>query len=118
MAISKTSSRGLLTTAIWMALAGLAHAQEQQPAQEQPSAEAMVDLDRVIVTAQKRPEVLADVPQSITVLGEETLERQQADNLQDYLALIPGLSLEGSTRGVSRITLRGINTGGVASTVG
>ncbi len=118
MAISKTSSRGLLTTAIWMALAGMAHAQEQQPAQEEPSAEAMVDLDRVMVTATKRPEALADVPQSITVLGEETLERQQADNLQDYLALIPGLSLEGSTRGVSRITLRGINTGGVASTVG
>ncbi len=43
---------------------------------------------------------------------------QEADNLQDYLALIPGLSLEGSTRGVSRITLRGIITGGVASTVG
>ena len=119
MAISKTSSRGLLATAIWMALAGMAHAQDQAPAQEQqPSAEAMVDLDRVTVTAQKRPEVLADVPQSITVLGEQTLERQQADNLQDYLALIPGLSLEGSTRGVSRITLRGINTGGVASTVG
>jgi iron complex outermembrane receptor protein len=118
MAISKTSSRGLLTTAIWMALAGAAHAQEQQPAQSEPSAEAAVDLDRVMVTATKRPEVLADVPQSITVIGEETLERQQADNLQDYLALIPGLSLEGSTRGVSRITLRGINTGGVASTVG
>jgi len=118
MAISKTSSRGLLTTAIWMALAGVAHAQDPQPARSEPSAEAAVDLDRVMVTATKRPEALADIPQSITVLGEAELERQQADNLQDYLALIPGLSLEGSTRGVSRITLRGINTGGVASTVG
>jgi outer membrane receptor protein involved in Fe transport len=74
--------------------------------------------DAIIVTAQKRVEVLAKVPQSVTVVGEQTLDRQQATNLQDYLALVPGLSLEGSTRGVSRITLRGINTGGVASTVG
>jgi outer membrane receptor protein involved in Fe transport len=51
------------------------------------------------------------------VLSSATFERQQANNLQDYLALVPGLSLEASTRGVSRITLRGINTGGVASTV-
>jgi iron complex outermembrane recepter protein len=77
-----------------------------------------VVLEEIIVTAQKRQEVLQDVPQSITVLSNAALERQHADNLQDYLALIPGLSMEGSTRGVSRITLRGINTGGVASTVG
>src|SRR6202008_2360313 len=68
-----------------------------------------VVLEEIIVTAQKRQEVLQDVPQSITVISNATFERQQADNLQDYLALIPGLSLEGSTRGVSRITLRGIN---------
>jgi outer membrane receptor protein involved in Fe transport len=74
--------------------------------------------DAIIVTAQKRVEVLAKVPQSVTVVGEQTLDRHQATNLQDYLALIPGLSLTGETRGVSRITLRGINTGGVASTVG
>ena len=77
-----------------------------------------VVLEEVIVTAQKRQEVLQDVPQSITVITNATFERQQANNLQDYLALVPGLSLEASTRGVSRITLRGINTGGVASTVG
>jgi outer membrane receptor protein involved in Fe transport len=77
-----------------------------------------ITLEEVIVTAQKRQEALQDIPQSITVLSSATFERQQANNLQDYLALVPGLSLEASTRGVSRITLRGINTGGVASTVG
>jgi len=74
--------------------------------------------DAIIVTAQKRVEVLAKVPQSVTVVGEQTLDRQQATNLEDYLALIPGLSLTGENRGESRITLRGVNTGGVASTVG
>jgi outer membrane receptor protein involved in Fe transport len=72
----------------------------------------------IVVTAQKRVEALSDVAQSVSVVGGETLERQQADNLQDYLALVPGLSLTGETRGVSRISLRGINTGGVAATVG
>lgn len=74
--------------------------------------------DEIVVTAQKRVEALADVPQSVSVVSGDTLDLLQADNLQDYLALVPGLSLTGETRGVSRITLRGINTGGVASTVG
>jgi len=87
-------------------------------AQQAPASRNSLTLEEVIVTAQKRTEALQDVAQSVTVLSNATFERQQADNLQDYLALIPGLSLEGSTRGVSRITLRGINTGGVASTVG
>jgi iron complex outermembrane recepter protein len=86
-------------------------------AQQRQSTRGVI-LEEVIVTAQKRQEVLQEVPQSITVITNATFERQQANNLQDYLALVPGLSLEASTRGVSRITLRGINTGGVASTVG
>ena len=87
-------------------------------AQQAPASRNSLVLEEVIVTAQKRQEVLQDVPQSITVLSSATFERQHANNLQDYVALVPGLSLESSTPGVSRITLRGINTGGVASTVG
>jgi iron complex outermembrane recepter protein len=71
----------------------------------------------IVVTAQKRAQVLLDVPASVTVVGGDTLERQQAKSFQDYLSLVPGLSINGSTEGVNRITLRGANTGGVASTV-
>jgi len=71
----------------------------------------------IIVTAQKRAQVLLDVPSSVTVVGGDTLERHQATNFQDYLSLVPGFSINGSTAGVTRITLRGANTGGVASTV-
>jgi iron complex outermembrane receptor protein len=117
-----TSRRAALAASagLWAMVApGIAKAQtEAPPAPQAQSGDVDIDENIIIVTAQKRAEVLADVPQSITVLTGETLERQQANNFQDYLALIPGLSLEGSTRGVSRITLRGINTGGVASTVG
>ncbi|MFZ3482925.1 TonB-dependent receptor [Sphingomonas sp. 3-13AW] len=76
-----------------------------------------VSTEEVIVTAQKRKQVLIDVPQSVSVVGGETLERQQAFNFQDYAKLVPGLQLEQSTPGEARIVLRGINTGGVAATV-
>jgi outer membrane receptor protein involved in Fe transport len=76
------------------------------------------NLGEVIVTAQKRNEAISDIPMSVSVLAGETLERQQADNFQDLVALVPGLSINTNTRGISRVTLRGINTGGVASTVG
>jgi outer membrane receptor protein involved in Fe transport len=78
----------------------------------------VIFIDEIIVTSQKREQALADIPMSITVLAGEALERQQADNFQDLVALIPGFSVASSRRGATRITLRGINTGGVASTVG
>ena len=75
-------------------------------------------LEEIVVTAQKRSQALADIPMSVSVLSSELLERTQADNFQDLVALVPGLSINSSQRGVTRVTLRGINTGGVASTVG
>lgn len=83
-------------------------------AQEQPG----TALEEIVVTAQKRTETLAEVPMSITVLSGDKLEREQADNFRDLVAMVPGFSINSSTRGVTRITLRGINTGGVATTVG
>jgi iron complex outermembrane receptor protein len=75
-------------------------------------------LEEIIVTAQKRNQALAEIPMSVTVLSGESLERQKAVSYEDLVALVPGFSLTSGTRGVNRITLRGINTGGVASTVG
>ncbi|MDH5582819.1 MAG: TonB-dependent receptor [Gammaproteobacteria bacterium] len=75
-------------------------------------------LDEIIVTAQKREQALADIPMSISVLSGDLLQRQQADNIEDLVMLVPGLSIDTGQRGVTRITLRGTNTGGIASTVG
>ncbi|MGY4395425.1 iron complex outermembrane receptor protein [Sphingomonas sp. UYAg733] len=93
-----------------------AHAQAVPPS----PATAGADADRpddIIVTAQKRDQTLREVPQSISVLPQAVLERQQASSFQDYVALIPGLSLQQPTPGNARIVLRGINTGSVSSTV-
>jgi iron complex outermembrane recepter protein len=75
------------------------------------------DVEQVIVTAQKRAQSILDVPQSMSVVSGAALELQQANTFSDYLKLVPGLQLVQSTPGAGRLVLRGIDTGGVASTV-
>ena len=93
-------------------------------AQAQPEAQPQADAsatdspnDLIIVTAQKRSQTLLEVPQSISVVSGAKLEEQHADSFEDYLKLIPGLQLDQSTPGSGRLIVRGVNTGGVASTV-
>jgi outer membrane receptor protein involved in Fe transport len=74
--------------------------------------------EELVVTAQKRSEAISDIPASVTVVGGQLLEQQRADDFQDLVPLVPGLSLTTDRPGVTRVTLRGINTGGVASTIG
>ena len=83
-----------------------------------PGAAAPTQLEEVIVTAQKRSQTVLDVPQSISVVSGDTLEQQQVNGFEDYLKFVPGLQLEQDTPGQGRLVLRGVNTGGVASTVG
>jgi len=73
--------------------------------------------DEIVVTAQKRSQSLIDVPQSVSVVSGATLEAQGATNFADYLKNVPSLQLVQGTPGQGRLVMRGINTGGVASTV-
>jgi iron complex outermembrane recepter protein len=75
-------------------------------------------LDTIVVTAQKRSESLMDVPMSVTALSGSDLDNLQARDFADYAALVPGLSLNAAQPGLTRLTLRGQNAGGVGSTVG
>ena len=92
-----------------------APAKDQEPAGEEKSPNFR---EEVVVTAQKRTEAVQEVPASVTVVGGEVMEQQRADDFQDLVPLVPGLSTATGRPGVTRITLRGINTGGVASTIG
>jgi outer membrane receptor protein involved in Fe transport len=74
--------------------------------------------EEIVVTAEKRKEAIQEIPASVTVVTGQLLEQQRADNFQDLVPLVPGLSLTSDRPGVTRVTLRGINTNGVASTVG
>jgi iron complex outermembrane recepter protein len=74
--------------------------------------------ENMVVTAQKRPETLVEVPASVAVLGGDTLEDHRVEDLQDLAPLVSGLTVTGAEPGTTRLTMRGINTGSVASTVG
>ena len=74
-------------------------------------------VEEIVVTAQKREQTLIDIPQAISVVSGGDLETHQATNFSDYLKLVPGLQLVQSTPGQGRLVMRGVNTGGVASTV-
>jgi outer membrane receptor protein involved in Fe transport len=95
----------------------LAQVQEEQPAPQNDQRAADADVAEIIITAQKREERILDIPQSVTVVGGDTIERQQATTFQQYINEIPGLSITESEPGSTRLTLRGVNTEGVSSTV-
>jgi iron complex outermembrane receptor protein len=110
---------------LWMAgtcfaaIATQGHAQESDtaaPAQPTAAAEQSNEND-IVVTAQKRAQFQIDVPQSVSVISGDALEKTHAQRLSDYLNRIPSANIVESQAGNSRIVLRGINTGGVGATV-
>jgi iron complex outermembrane recepter protein len=74
-------------------------------------------LTTIVVTAEKREEPLQNVPMSVTALGGGSLDKLQDRDFSDYAAMVPGLSWVSSQPGLTRLTLRGENAGGVGSTV-
>jgi iron complex outermembrane receptor protein len=91
--------------------------QQAAAATAQAQADENLGGESIIVTAQRRRQVLIDVPQSISVVTGENLERLQAKTFLDYAHLVPGLNITQDNPGQSRLILRGINTGSVGSTV-
>ena len=73
--------------------------------------------DEIVVTAQKRQQVLRDVPQSVSVITSDTLENEHATRLSDYLTRLPSANIVEAQEGETRIVLRGVNAGGVGATV-
>ncbi len=65
-------------------------------------------IEEVVVTATKRPQEIREIPQSITALDGEDLERRGAQNLQDIIKLVPGVNLPADAI-APRITIRGIS---------
>ncbi len=75
--------------------------------------------DEIIVTAQKREEILQDVPISISVVGGEQLREPGAAQLVDFGNYVPGLQVDSlGTPGQATLSLRGIAPVGPSQTVG
>src|ERR1700722_7564839 len=72
----------------------------------------------VVVPAAKRSEPLREVPMAVSAVTDRKLERIQAASLSDFILQVPGVNFTQSAEGAGTLTIRGINAGGVASTVG
>jgi len=75
------------------------------------STEGLVTLEEVVVTAQKRKELLQDVPVPVTAINAETLLARNEVRLQDYYTEIPGLSVTPDAAGQPTVIIRGLSTG-------
>lgn len=87
------------------------------PARQVPATKVLGDQPEIVITAQKRTERVLDVPQSVSVISGDSLDKTHAQRLSDYLTRIPSANIVESQPGESRIVLRGINAGGVGATV-
>lgn len=93
------------------ALGSVVTAEAQTPGMHEP--------EEVIVTAQRRQERLIDVPQSMSVLSTDYLDKINAVQFRDFANTVPGLNFTTSGAGQNRISLRGVTAGNdVSPTVG
>ena len=66
------------------------------------------ELQEIVVTAGLRDSHLSDLPQSVTVLGQSTLQSAGVQQLQDVLSLIPNLSWASGSSRPRFLLMRGI----------
>ncbi len=92
-------------------LSTMAHAQAGPPAtapeappETQEEAAADGSIQDIVVTAQKRSEIIQDVPIAISAFTADTIERRGLDDVLDLQLLVPNLLVVGN----DRPTLRGI----------
>jgi outer membrane receptor protein involved in Fe transport len=76
-------------------------------------AAAATTVQEIVVTADKRPELAKNVPASITAVPASTLRDIGAANLDDYVQLVPGLTVSNVSMatGSTQLTIRGVTTG-------
>lgn len=102
-----------LTLAVALAMASLAHADDagQSAAGTTSADNAPVQVEKVVVTANKRAQNLQDVPMAITVLNDATLQRNNVRGMDDLPSLSPALTLSYGTQPANfSINMRGIGT--------
>jgi outer membrane receptor protein involved in Fe transport len=101
-----TSVLLLAATALASGTLGLRPAQAQSASGSDKTPATVAE---VVVTAQKRPEKIQDVPQTISVVGSRQLEDFHVTQLTDIGAYVPGLQVDtGGTPGQTTLSMRGI----------
>ena len=76
-----------------------------------PVAAQELQLEEVIVTAQKRQQTLQDVPVSVAVIGSDDLQKTVTNNFNDLAKITSGIALTGGQDGFGKIIrIRGVGT--------
>jgi outer membrane receptor protein involved in Fe transport len=98
-------------TATCSVLALILASQAAQAADAPPTTTTTVQ--EVVVTADKRPERLKDVPASVTAITAQQLTSTGAVKFEDYVARVPGLEISNTSAGggLNQLSLRGVTTG-------
>jgi len=68
-------------------------------------------LEEIIVTATRREVDLQDVPQSVTAISTEFIQKQALTNLYDLVNALPSLNIVSTWPGQNSVIIRGISTG-------
>ncbi len=101
------------------ALSFSAAAQTAAPAAQNDNQDVTATPSQVVVTAQKRSELLQSVPMSVTALDAEDIEHMGIERLTDLAREVPGLTVVSAGPGQNILIIRGISsTAGTAGTVG
>ncbi len=95
-----------------LALPGVALADDPAPAakdaKKKPDA---ASLGEVVVTSQSREQRLQEVPITVTVVNDKSIDQHVAIDLSDMNGFIPGLVVSGDSPTQPRYQIRGISTG-------
>jgi iron complex outermembrane receptor protein len=84
---------------------------EPPPAANLQTGKPPQQLDDILVSATKRTKSARDVPMSISAIYGDTLEKQGAHDIQDYISQVPGILLQEGQfgdAGSRKITVRGV----------
>jgi len=102
----RTVRLSAISAAVTFALvsANAAHAQEAEPA---------VEMEEIIVTAQKRVESVQDVPLSVAAFSGKTLENAGVTSVLELPRLVPNMTITRAAQTANvRLTIRGIGAAG------
>ncbi|MET3759921.1 TonB-dependent receptor [Sphingomonas sp. UYEF23] len=100
-----------------------APAPQSAPSRSTPSSASQDSSDDIIVTAAKREQSLQDVPISVSVTSQATIERAQIRDLIDLQSVVPSLKVpQLNATGQTNFIIRGFGNGngndGIESSVG
>ncbi len=102
-----------------LGVSAVAGAQSAATSGSQQADQSPTQLQEVIVTAEKRRQPLLEAPVSVTVVSGQTLDQRHEVAMADYLAQIPGVSVQNNGFGQIDFSIRGIGSSPfLAPTVG